>query len=29
VPTFFLGGEMFWGNDRIAILRDALLKEGA
>jgi 2-hydroxychromene-2-carboxylate isomerase len=29
VPTFFLGAEMFWGNDRIAILRDALRQKGA
>jgi 2-hydroxychromene-2-carboxylate isomerase len=28
VPTFFVGDEMFWGNDRIAILREALLQEG-
>jgi 2-hydroxychromene-2-carboxylate isomerase len=26
VPTFFVGDEMFWGNDRIAILREALLQ---
>ena len=24
VPTFFLGSEMFWGNDRIVLLRHAL-----
>jgi len=24
VPTFFLGAEMFWGNDRIVLLRHAL-----
>jgi 2-hydroxychromene-2-carboxylate isomerase len=24
VPTFFFGGEMFWGNDRIVLLRQAL-----
>jgi 2-hydroxychromene-2-carboxylate isomerase len=24
VPTFFLGGKMFWGNDRIVLLRHAL-----
>jgi 2-hydroxychromene-2-carboxylate isomerase len=24
VPTFFLGAEMFWGNDRIVLLRQAL-----
>jgi 2-hydroxychromene-2-carboxylate isomerase len=29
VPTFFVGDELFWGNDRIAILRDALLRGGA
>jgi 2-hydroxychromene-2-carboxylate isomerase len=29
VPTFFLGDEMFWGNDRIAILRDALVPGNA
>jgi len=28
VPTFFVGDQMFWGNDRIAILRHALLGEG-
>jgi 2-hydroxychromene-2-carboxylate isomerase len=25
VPTFFIGDEMFWGNDRIAILKHVLL----
>jgi 2-hydroxychromene-2-carboxylate isomerase len=24
VPTFFLGAQMFWGNDRLALLRSAL-----
>ena len=24
VPTFFLGTEMFWGNDRIVLLRHTL-----
>jgi 2-hydroxychromene-2-carboxylate isomerase len=26
VPTFFLGGELFWGNDRIVILKHVLSK---
>jgi len=26
VPTFFVGDEMFWGNDRIVLLRRALLE---
>jgi 2-hydroxychromene-2-carboxylate isomerase len=26
VPTFFVGDEMFWGNDRIVLLRDRLLR---
>jgi len=29
VPTFFVGSEMFWGNDRIAILRHVLAKRRA
>jgi 2-hydroxychromene-2-carboxylate isomerase len=24
VPTFFLGAQMFWGNDRLVLLRSAL-----
>jgi 2-hydroxychromene-2-carboxylate isomerase len=28
VPTFFLGDEMFWGNDRIVILRHVLARRG-
>ena len=27
VPTFFAGERMFWGNDRIVLLRHHLLKE--
>jgi 2-hydroxychromene-2-carboxylate isomerase len=23
-PTFFVGSKMFWGNDRIPLVRDAL-----
>jgi 2-hydroxychromene-2-carboxylate isomerase len=29
VPTFFIGEEMFWGSERIPLLRDALLRGGA
>ncbi len=29
VPTFFLGEQMFWGNDRLVILRHALEKLAA
>jgi 2-hydroxychromene-2-carboxylate isomerase len=29
VPTFFLGAEMFWGNDRIVLLRHALSESRA
>jgi 2-hydroxychromene-2-carboxylate isomerase len=29
VPTFFLGAEMFWGNDRIVLLRHALTESRA
>lgn len=28
VPTFIAGGELFWGNDRLVLLRDWLRKEG-
>ena len=28
VPTFVLGGELFWGQDRIDLLRAALAKKG-
>jgi 2-hydroxychromene-2-carboxylate isomerase len=27
VPTFFIGSRMFWGNDRLALVRHALLKQ--
>jgi 2-hydroxychromene-2-carboxylate isomerase len=29
VPTFFLGAQMFWGNDRIVLLRHALSERQA
>ncbi len=29
VPTFFLGEQMFWGNDRLVLLEHALRKAGA
>jgi 2-hydroxychromene-2-carboxylate isomerase len=29
VPTFFVGEQMFWGNDRIALLRRLLLEDHA
>jgi 2-hydroxychromene-2-carboxylate isomerase len=29
VPTFFVGDRMFWGNDRIALLKHALLLDRA
>lgn len=29
VPTFFVGDAMFWGQDRLAFVRDALLQEAA
>jgi 2-hydroxychromene-2-carboxylate isomerase len=29
VPTFFLGERMFWGNDRLVILRHVLAREAA
>ena len=28
VPTFFAGGRLFWGNDRLALLRHHLMREG-
>lgn len=29
VPAFVVGGELFWGNDRLVLLRDWLRKEGS
>ena len=29
VPTFFVGERMFWGNDRLVLVRHALLSETA
>ncbi len=29
VPTFFLGKQMFWGNDRLVLLEHALRKAQA
>jgi 2-hydroxychromene-2-carboxylate isomerase len=29
VPTFFLGEQMFWGNDRISLLIQTLLEDRA
>ena len=29
VPTFFVGEHMFWGNDRMVLLRHFLLKDSA
>ncbi len=29
VPTFFLGAQMFWGNDRLVLLEHAIKKAGA
>lgn len=29
VPTFFFGGEMFWGNDRLVLLEHALRRAGS
>ena len=29
VPTFFVGGRMFWGNDRLALVRHALIAHPA
>ncbi len=28
VPSFVVGGEMFWGNDRLPLVKHALLREG-
>jgi 2-hydroxychromene-2-carboxylate isomerase len=27
VPTFFVGAQMFWGNDRLTILKHVLKKQ--
>ena len=27
VPTFFLGDRMFWGNDRLPVLKHFILKQ--
>jgi 2-hydroxychromene-2-carboxylate isomerase len=29
VPTFFLGAQMFWGNDRLTILKHVLKKRSS
>ena len=26
-PTFFVGGEMFWGNDRLEFVEEALMRQ--
>ena len=28
VPTFFVGEQMFWGNDRLPLVRHAILEHG-